>query len=257
LYEFTGQQYLNETLWQKGFKNVRITRRFVPMSAEENRHTNPIRFIKNGETVFAQPPIASNVSFDFSKKITVGKAHYNWQDSLINQPFDFTTHNNLPLEDLQKMLQTVLFPKSVKKSDRFHLSASDYELLYRYMSLLPLQSIYPNYDTTEFFDAYAKFFYKTDKKLPEHINIFNKPGWSYGFLTDAAYVADTKNNIEYMLSAVIYVNADGILNDNKYEYDEIGYPFFKEVNNIIYQHELQRPRAYKADFKRLIPKPTK
>ena len=29
-----------------------------------------------------------------------------------------------------------------------------------------------------------------------------------------------------MLSGSIYVNSDGILNDNRYEYIEIGYPFF-------------------------------
>jgi len=44
-------------------------------------------------------------------------------------------------------------------------------------------------------------------------------------LTDASYVADFKNNVEYMLSATIYVNKDGILNDNKYEYESIGHPF--------------------------------
>ena len=45
-----------------------------------------------------------------------------------------------------------------------------------------------------------------------------------------------------MLSAVIYVNRDGILNDDKYEYEETGYPFFKEIGYIIYQYELNRER---------------
>ncbi len=57
--------------------------------------------------------------------------------------------------------------------------------------------------------------------------VFNKPGWTYGFLIDAAYIADFKNNIEFMISACIYTNSDGILNDDKYDYDTIGYPFLK------------------------------
>ena len=245
LYEFTGQQTLNETLRKKGYHDVRITRRFVTMTEEENRHTNPILFVKDGKLIYQQPAAYSTIDFDFSKKIFMGKAHWDRNDSLINAPMDFTTHNNLPLEDLQQMLQSVLFPRSVPKRKRFRLTGDDYRLLYHYLSALPSESLYPRYDTSEFFDSYTKFFYKAGKqKIPSHIRIFNKPGWSYGFLTDAAYVADFKNGVEFMLSAVIYVNADGVLNDNKYEYTQIGYPFFNEVYRIVYEFERSRPKKY-------------
>jgi hypothetical protein len=79
--------------------------------------------------------------------------------------------------------------------------------------------------------------------------VFNKTGWSYGFLTDVAYIVDFKNKVEFMLSGVIYVNKDGVLNDDKYEYEQTGYPFFKEIGNIIYQHELQRKRKFRPDLK--------
>ncbi len=46
-----------------------------------------------------------------------------------------------------------------------------------------------------------------------------------------------------MLSAVIYVNRDGILNDDKYEYKEIGYPFFKEIGEIMYAYDKSRTRT--------------
>jgi len=256
LYEFVGQQTLNETLRRKGYNDVRITRRFVPMSEEENRHTNPIRFVKDGKLVYQQPAAYSTIDFDFSKKILVGKAHWDWNDSLINSPMDFTTHNNLPLQDLQQLLQSALFPESVRKKQRFHLTDDDYQLLYHYMSAYPSESRYPTYDTTEYFDSYAKFFYKAGKqKPPSYIRIFNKPGWSYGFLTDAGYVADLKNGVEFMLSAVIYVNADGVLNDNKYEYETIGYPFFNAVYNIIYDYELKRKRKYLPDLSKFAFKP--
>ena len=51
-----------------------------------------------------------------------------------------------------------------------------------------------------------------------------------------------------MLIGNIYVNSDGVLNDDKYEYEETGYPFFKEVGNIIYQYELKRKRKYAPDL---------
>jgi hypothetical protein len=249
LYEFVGQQGLNETLWQKGYTHTRITRRFVPMSPEENRYTNPIRFEHKGQAIYQQPLTYSKIDFDFSKPILIGNAHYNREDKLINTPMDFTTHNNFPLQDLQQMLQSVLFPKSVPKKQRFRLSKDDYRFLYQYMAMLPSQSQYPNYDTTEFFDSYTKFLYKNGKsKIPSHLRILNKTGWSYGFLTDASYVIDLENKVEYMITAVIYVNRDGALNDNKYEYTEIGYPFFAELGRIIYGHELARTRKYRPRF---------
>jgi len=250
LYEFVGQQTLNEKLWQKGYTNSRITRRFMLMTEEENRHTNAIRFMQNGKLVYEQPPAVSHASFDFSRQHLLGKAYYNRYDSLINQPMDFTTHNVFPLQDLQEMLQSVLFPQSVPHKKRFALTAEDYRFLYQYMSELPYESRYPYYDTTTYFESYTKFFmFKADKAhIPSYIRIFNKPGWTYGFLTDAAYIADFKNNIEYIISACIYTNSDGIMNDDKYDYDTIGYPFFKEAGNIIYEYELKRFRKYKPDL---------
>jgi len=250
LYEFNGQQTLNEKLWQKGYNHTRIVRRFVTMTEEENRHTNAIRFTRDGQLLYEQPPAYNTIAFDYSKQELVGKAHYNRYDSLIQSPMDFTRHNNFPLEDLQRMLQSVIFPQSVPSKQRFKLTDDDRSFLLQYMSELPSESRYPNYDTTEYFDSYTKFFlYKSGKqKPPPHIRIFNKPGWSYGYLTDAAYIIDLKNNIEFIISANIYVNRDGILNDDKYEYKETGYPFFKEIGEIIYQYELSRERKHKPDL---------
>lgn len=250
LYEFVGQQTMNEGLWKRGFKDSRITRRFVTMNEDQNRHTNAIRFVKDGKLIYLQPPAYNELPFDFSKKILIGKAHYNREDSLILSPMDFTTHNNIPLEDLQHLMQSVLFPVSVPESQRFHLTKDDYQFLYQYMSELPRESAFPHYDTSEYFDSYAKFFmFKTGKsKIPSFMRVFNKTGWSYGFLTDVAYIVDFKNKVEFMLSGVIYVNADGILNDDKYEYEEIGYPFFKEAGDIIYRYELERKRPFPPDL---------
>ncbi len=250
LYEFVGQQTLNEKLWQKGYAGSRITRRFMPATEEENRHTNAIRFVQNGHLIYQQAAAVNTKPFDFSRQHLVGNAYYNRHDSLINQPMDFTTHNVFPLQDLQQMMQSVLFPQSVPAKQRFALTAGDYRFLYQYMSELPYESRFPHYDTTEYFESYAKFFmFKAGKAhIPSYIRIFNKPGWTYGFLIDAAYIADFKNNIEFMISACIYTNSDGVLNDDKYDYDTVGYPFFQETGNIIYNYELKRYRKYAPDL---------
>jgi Beta-lactamase enzyme family len=252
LYEFLGQQAINERLWQMGYSDIRITRRFVPMNEEENRHTNPIRFLRGDTLLYRQGPAVSRLSFDFSKQVLIGTAHYDQTDSLIPAPMDFTRHNNIPLEDLQNILRSVLFPESVPLVQRFGLTPSNYRFLYRYMSQYPSEETFPKYDTSEYFDGYTKFFlFKSGRTpIPRYIRVFNKPGWSYGFLTDVAYIVDFKNKVEFMLSGVIYVNSDGVLNDNKYEYEEVGYPFFKEVGEIIYRYESGRKRRYRPNLEK-------
>src|SRR6187399_2651331 len=134
MYEFVGQQTTNRRLHEMGYSDMRITRRFMRMNADENRHTNPIRFIKpDGSHIYFQLPAYNTDSFDFSHINKMGKAYMNAQDSLINEPIDFTTANNVTVYHLQQLLQSVLFPNSVPANRRFELEKADYDFLYRYL----------------------------------------------------------------------------------------------------------------------------
>jgi hypothetical protein len=113
------------------------------------------------------------------------------------------------------------------------------------MSILPRESEFNEYrDYGHYPDGYVKYFLYGDTKdpIPDYIKIYNKVGQAYGYLTDNAYIVDSKNKIEFLLSAVIYVNEDGIFNDDKYEYDEIGLPFLANLGRVIYGYELERKK---------------
>ncbi len=247
MYQFTGQQDINRSLHDKGYNDIRITRQFKGFTAEQNRHTNSLRFIKDhGKLIYMQPAAYNTDSFHFPPPIKIGKAHYNSNDSLVNEPIDFTGANYLSLKDLQQLLQSVLFLSSVPAGQRFEFTKGDYRFLYRYLSQFPSETSYPKYDTGKYYNSYVKFFFRNQvHQLPAYVRIFNKVGWAYGFLTDVSYVADFKNRIEFMLTATVYVNSDGILNDDKYDYDSIGHPFLYQLGQTIYTYELQRPRQYK------------
>ena len=149
------------------------------------------------------------------------------------------------------MLKAVLFPESVPASQAFDLTASDYKFLYEVMSMLPKESKYPDY--SEKSDDYVKFYMHGNMEgdtIPSHIRIFNKVGWAYGFLTDVSYIIDTKNKLEFILAANIHVNANETYNDGKYEYENIGLPFFGKLGSVIYEHELKRKRKHRPDFSR-------
>lgn len=236
LFEFLGQEYINRRLQEMGYNGSRITRRFLALTPEQHRVTPPVQLLTiDGRVLVDQPAQKSVFPFDFSKKISVGNAHYNWSDSLVRQPMDFTTHNWMPLRDLQQLMQSFLFPSSVPERQRFRLSENSRQLMLDAISSLPAASRFPVFDTTEYFDSYSKFFLYRDGKrpVPSGVRIYNKTGWSYGYLIDVAYIQDFPRKKELMLSGVIYVNQDGILNDNNYEYDSIGYPFFREIGEIL------------------------
>jgi len=154
------------------------------------------------------------------------------------------------LQNLHDILKTVLFPESVPVAQRFDLTADDYAFLYKYMSMTPKASDYPKYDKP---DGYVKFFMFGGDALtiPDHIKIFNKVGDAYGYLTDVAYVMDTKNKVEFMVAATIHVNDNRIYNDGVYEYEEVGFPFFRDLGNLIYARELARDRTHIPKFGRL------
>jgi hypothetical protein len=251
IYQFVGQQVINRKLHTKGYSSVRITRQFMGNTDDQNRHTNGIHFYdNNGKIIYNQLPAYNTDSFDFSQEIKIGKAHLNRNDSLINAPFDFTKHNYVNIEDFRKMLQSVIFPNSVAPSQRFNLKEDDRQFLLKYLSQYPSETSYPKYDTSEFYDSYVKFYFlDSTHTMPPHIRVFNKVGWAYGFMTDVSYIIDTKNNIDYMIASTIYVNSDEILNDNKYDFETIGRPFFKDLGQAIYKYELNRKRAFQPTLK--------
>ena len=253
MYQFVGQQEINRKLHSKGYETVRITRQFKGFTVEQNRHTNQLRFIDaDGRLIYLQPSAYNQDSFHFPSPIKIGKAHYDRNDSLVNEPIDFTYANYISLKDLQQMLQSVIFPSSVPKKQRFNLRKADYDFLYRYLSQFPSETNFPKYDTNKYYNSYVKFFFRGGSHdLPRGVRVFNKVGWAYGFMTDVSYVADFTNNVEFMLAATAYVNSDDILNDNKYDYEDIGYPFLYELGQTIYKYELSRPRRYKPDLSRL------
>lgn len=261
LYEFVGQCGLNERLYGKGYRNLRIVHRLsVPLSVEQNRRTNPVRFVDStGKLIYQQPaqvcdrtPQADSTIRRGVGYMTAGKTG----DSLVRQPFDFTQKNYFALEDQQAILKAVLFPDAVAAAQRFHLKPDDYPFLYQYLSQLPRETAYPKYDSTGpravYYDSYCKFLLAGDQKkpFPSSIRIFNKVGDAYGYLIDNAYIVDFDKNIEFMLAAVIYVNADGVFNDDHYEYDTIGLPFLGNLGRVIYDYEARRKRPNVPDLSR-------
>ncbi|MBP2832990.1 serine hydrolase [Aquimarina sp. U1-2] len=240
LFEFLGQDYINQNLHSKQLKGNISHRLSIPNS--RSLTTASIMFKKHLDDsipVYKQYPIKNKALPKLSLKNTSKGKGYFQNDSLIKHPKDFSKKNYLPLRSLHSMMKRIHFPDSYKKSDQFDMNPADRTFILKAMQNLPHQA---GFDKTIYYDSYVKFFIFGDHKrgIPDHIKMYNKVGYAYGYLTDCAYIIDTKNNLEFILSATVHVNKNEIYNDDQYEYDTIGIPFLAELGRQIYTFELNR-----------------
>ncbi len=249
LYEFLGQKNFNKTMASKGFEGVRFTHRLqtsIPLL--ENQYTNPVKFVdEQGRLIWQQKEQFNKKQIVSTNPIILGKGIMNDSGRIIPHPVNFSFKNAYPLQAQHDFLKRLMFPDSYEKKDRFKLRPEDYSFLYRFMSEYPTESKHPNYSADSTIGpAYCKFlYYGGDKKanMNPNVRIINKVGDAYGFLLDNAYFVDFQNKVEFMVTAAIYCNEDEIFNDDKYDYETVGFPFFKHLGEVIYQHELSRPKT--------------
>jgi hypothetical protein len=250
LYEFLGQEYINNELQARGYHDAQIIHRLdVSLSEEQNRLSNPVEFYDNsGKMVYSKPAEKSRLVYA-QRNTKLGKGYMS-SNNLIQQPFDFSKKNRLSLRDLHDILVSVIFPDDVPVEKRFNLTQPDYDFLHKYMSMFPPESKFPFYDLSVYGETYVKHFMhgNDNGRMEPGIRVFNKTGTAYGFLIDVSYVVDFTNQVEFILTAAISCNSDGIYNDDKYDYDSVGYPFFKHLGQVIYEHELKRERKNKPDL---------
>ena len=256
LYEFLGRKYINEQLHQKGYGDVQILHRLsIPLSLQQNRATNPINFFGPDKKIIYRQPMRYDSSIYEQRNDSIGEGYYKG-DSLIKMPMNFSEKNRISLQDLHNILLSLVFPEKVMASQRFNITEDDRNFILKYMSELPTESHYPPYaaDTANYWPAYCKFLLFGSEKgaLPKNIRVFNKVGDAYGQLTDVAYIVDFDKKIEFFLSAIIYCNNDGILNDDKYDYDNIGLPFMKHLGEVLYEYELKRTKKTVPDLSPLL-----
>ena len=253
LYEFVGQQEINESMHKKGYADTRIVHRLeIALNKAQNRWTNPVRFVEGDQVIYAQEDQHSEIDYYGEQPTLLGVAEMVGGERL-ERPKDFSEKNAYSLPDQHSVIRNLLFPQEIAEVNRFALSEDDYRFLYQYMSMYPGESGIEIYsDEEKYPQGHVKFlmFGGDAKTIAPNIRIFSKAGDAYGFLTDAAYIVDFKNNVEFLLSATIFTNENMTFNDDNYEYDEIALPFLENLGQAIYEIELNRHREFKPDLGR-------
>lgn len=240
LIEFLGQDGVNNRMWNRGVAPIRIAHRLSTSNADDVTTKPLIIYLNDSTTAVSQPIINTAIQPLQLNRTKKGRGFYA-DDSLQLDAFDFSLKNYYPIQAQHALLKRVIFPEAFSKDQQFNLSEDQRTFLLEAMHTLPAKL---GYDPEQYYDSYVKFFMFGDEldPIPDHIKIYNKVGYAYGTLTDCAYIQDTENNIDFMITATILVNSDGIFNDNAYEYDEVGIPFLAQLGRELYQYELNRKR---------------
>ena len=235
LFEFLGQDYINKKLKQKGFKDFSISHR-LSTKESDNLKTKEINFYRNGEINQIQKSINNKPLTKLNLKNLNKGVGFILDNELQNKSMDFSRKNYFSIEELNNILICLFFPE-VSKNKKFNLSNSQNLLIQKLMSSTPYdmgfdKNIYPN--------NYNKFFIYGDKDGMINDNIYNKVGNAYGYSIDNAYIYNKNSDRHFVLTACIYTNANNILNDNYYEYDEIGIPFLAEIGRFLTNYNFRQ-----------------
>jgi hypothetical protein len=239
LFEFLGQDDVNRRMAGKQAGPFRVSHRLG--FHRDVLTTQPlVVYLSDTLTTLSSPIVNSPPEMLEIDGVFKGTG-YMEGDSLIREPFDFRRKNYLPITTLDGLIKRVIFPEAFPKDQRVQISGEQRNFLMETMKVLPRQA---GYDPETYPDGYCKFFLYGDSRdsIPEHIEIYNKVGFAYGTLTDCAYIRDREAGIEFLLTATILVNRDGIFNDDQYEYEEIGLPFLAALGRKLYQYELNQKR---------------
>ena len=238
LLEMMGQDHINERLKELDVGPVRISHRLSAPDAD-NVTTLPLIVYLNDSTTTTLAPSTNRAPEPLLLEGVIKGKGFIADDSLIQEPFDFSLKNYYPITTQHAVLKRVIFPETFPMDQRFKLDSKTRDFLLSAMKVLPYQA---GYKREEYYDSYVKFFLFGDSEapMPEHVEIYNKVGYAYGTLTDCAYIKDLDNDIEFLVTTTLLVNEDGIFNDNVYEYEETGIPFLAALGEGIHKLELSK-----------------
>lgn len=238
LYEFMGRDYINDRLREKGLAPTRIAHRLSTINADESQ-TAKLKFFPSYEGDIAlKGNIIDKPITEIKVKRTAKGVGYIKDSLLVNVPMDFSSKNYFPLEAQHGLMKRLFYPNQFSAEERFQIPGEDLVRIKQMMRSVPRNA---GYDESDYYDSYVKFFMygDTEERIPEHIKIYNKVGYAYGTLTETAYIVDEKENVQFILSATILVNENGIFNDDIYEYETVGIPFLAQLGREFHQYAIE------------------
>lgn len=237
LYEFVGQDRLAEHLERAGLSTARIVHRLSESRSEdENRRVPRVDFLFADGTRATIPERTSRLSIADLRAagIKVGTASVDGTKRT-EAPMSFARKNSIALVELQEALAKLVRPDLVLDGERYAITDAQRDFLLATASAYPADSRDPRYPRDQYPDAEYKLLLPgLERVAPKSTwKIVNKIGRAYGFSVENAWVVHVPSGRGLFVTATLYTNADGVLNDGVYEYETIADPFLAALGEVV------------------------
>ncbi|MBW2523741.1 MAG: serine hydrolase, partial [Deltaproteobacteria bacterium] len=227
LYDIVGHRELNEQMAALGFGSVRFHHR-MNAPASRSKVLRRVTLLGQGGRAVEIPRRVS----DFEPQPTaaggleIGQAHMG-DRGRVDQPMSFAAKNYASLRDMQRLILSLLFPRHPRSLDLGLDDAERAELIEpmtgrlrplsnaeRHKPLLP--------GVLEVLDE-------------ERVRYVGKSGRAYGFHLENAYLEDKRSERGVLVTASVYANPNGVLNDDDYDYEETSKPLLAAIGKAVAQ----------------------
>jgi hypothetical protein len=222
LYDFVGHRALNETWRDLGFSSVRFHHRMGQTRAQGL--VLPAMAVRVGSTTIRLPQRTSNLVLPPTRaeRLEVGERHKRRDGVTVDGPKSFAEKNYASLRDLQRLNLSLVEPEA---SDAVALGLRDED---RRMLLAAMSAM------TDGAEHHKPLLAGLRRVLPDDaIHYIGKSGRAYGFHIANAYVQNTSNGHAMYVTASIYANPNGVVNDDVYDYAGSTVPYLAALGEAL------------------------
>ncbi|HWB77271.1 MAG TPA: serine hydrolase, partial [Nannocystaceae bacterium] len=224
LYDFVGHRAKNELAWAMGFDSVRVRHRMYDVDDEAVRRTTAkLELRPKDSAAVIVPQRTSDLELPaplVGAGLQIGEAR-RVKGKRIDGAMDFTAKNAVTLRDLHRLALALARP-DLPGVAQLGISAAHREVLVADMTELAPEA------------RYKPMREGVARVVPaQHLRYVSKAGRAFGFHVDNAYIEDGRSGRAMAVTAVLYVNADGVLDDDRYEYDTVSFPFFVRLGEAL------------------------
>lgn len=224
LWDMVGHAEANAEMARMGFSSVRLHHKMNAKPALSLK-TLRVTLLPPGKRGIAKKRRVSEAKLEPTEvaRLLVGKA-YNDEGKLIEEPLDFGTKNYASLEDLQRLLLSVVRPTH-PDAVTLGLTEDQRERVVKAMTRDPDHPAAAEHGPLlpGVIEALGK----------ENVRYVSKSGRAYGFHLENAYIENTSTCHAMLVTAVVYANPNGVLNDDDYGYDETSRPLLASLGEEL------------------------
>lgn len=248
LYDLVGREGLNRSMHGLGLDSAVLNHRLSdPRPIPDPGATAQVVLRPpSGDPIVVPARTHSPAFTNRAAGLRVGRAYLR-DGGRVEEPMDFGRRNGISLLDLQDLLVKVVRPDIDLGTPSLRLTVAHREHLLRAMTEYPRESRDPVYPAERHPDETGKFLLPGVRRVfpavaaSERIQITGKIGRAYGFSVENACLFNPRNGRTLFVTAVIYTNDDGVLNDDRYEYEELADPFLADLGEWVSRRWLSGP----------------